>query len=191
MLVSKRQMQKETTSNHRQPLLDSGMRCGRPGYHSTSSKPSSAITGLGYVLDKDICLSRGPEAPDTKRLRMPTSCPRQPLLDKGMYVGREVSKPQIPKRPAASLRRPVLDKGIRRSRGPKKSRQRQQPAYQLARKQNREHQGAGPCLAVIEGRTHKYSSNAVYRSIRTGTSIVANMGQIGHDCQKAARLRPN
>ena len=50
MLVSKRQMQKETTSNHRQPLLDSGMRCGRPGYHSTSSKPSSAITGLGYVL---------------------------------------------------------------------------------------------------------------------------------------------
>jgi hypothetical protein len=70
-------------------------------------------------------------------------------------------------------------------------RQRQQPAYQLAREQRGEHQGAGLCLAVIEGRAHKYSANAIYRSIHTDTSIVASMGQIGHDCQRAARRRPN
>ncbi|KAM0695056.1 hypothetical protein Q7P36_005412 [Cladosporium allicinum] len=65
----------------------------------------------------------------------------------------------------------------------------QQPAYQLA---HGEHQEAGLCLAVIEGRAHKYSANAIYRSIRTGTSIVASMGQIGHDsqegCQAQAKL---
>ena len=42
---------------------------------------------------------------------------------------------------------------------------------------------------MIEGRAHKYSANAIYRSIRTGTSIVASMGQIGHDSQEGCQAQ--
>jgi hypothetical protein len=138
-----------------------------------------------------VCACREALKPQMPQDRKTNTLPSSAIAGLEHCVGREASKPQIPQRPATSPRQPLLDSGMCRSRGQNKSRQRQQPAYQLAREQRGEHQGAGLCLAVIEGRVHKYSANAIYRSIHTDTSIVVSMGQIGHDCQRTARRRPN
>jgi hypothetical protein len=51
------------------------------------------------------------------------------------------------------------------------------------------HRGEGLCLAVTKGRAHKYSSNAVYPSCAQAPSVVASMGQIGHDSQEGCQAQ--
>lgn len=144
----------------------------------TNILPSPAITGSG------MCVGREPSKPQIPQDSRANVMPSSASTDSGMCVGGKVSKPQIPQRPATSRRLPVQTRASAGREAKKKVRQMQQPAYQLA---HGEHQEAGLCLAVIEGRAHKYSAHAIYSFTRPNTSIFADMGQGLQVCQRALR----
>jgi hypothetical protein len=139
------------------------------------------------LLDSGLCLYRRPEAPDTKGSK--TGMTPSSASAGQRHVCWSTSQAPDPTKTRSQPSSAIAGQRHVQVERPKKSRQRQQPAYQLAREQLGEHRGAGLCLAVIEGRAHKYSANAIYRSIRTDTSIVASMGQIGHDCHEGCRAQ--
>jgi hypothetical protein len=141
-------------------ITDSGMCWQKRLEAPETTWPKSQQVATSAIADSGKCWQKSLEAPDTTKL-----CNLQPSSASAGLGNVQVERPRKKKCAKAATSVPICFQGNSMV----------------------NHRGEGFCLAVTKGRAHKYSSDAVYPSCAQAPSVVASMGQIGHDSQEGCQ----